>query len=73
MKNQIKQMRKARHLSQVQLAELVGATRQTILAIENNKYDPSLSLAFKLAQVLGVAVDELFEYEDDHGGKANDF
>jgi putative transcriptional regulator len=47
-------------MTQEQLAELVGATRQTILAIEKNKYSPSLKLAFEIAQVFGVEIGEVF-------------
>ena len=61
MKNlKMKSARAALDLSQQQLADLVGVSRQTINAIENNKYDPTLALAFHLAAELGVRVDELF-------------
>ncbi|AEI41590.1 helix-turn-helix transcriptional regulator [Paenibacillus mucilaginosus] len=60
MQNDIKERRKAKGLSQDDLAQACTVSRQTINAIENNKYDPSLSLAFQLARVLGVTVDELF-------------
>jgi putative transcriptional regulator len=63
MKNQIKQMRKSKKLSQDELAQLCQVTRQTINAIENNKYDPTLSLAFELSKHLETTVDELFNYE----------
>lgn len=63
MKNRIKELRKRSGISQGELAKLCGVSRQTINAIENDKYDPSLSLAFCLAKTLGVTVDELFEYE----------
>ncbi len=63
MKNRIKELRKRSGISQEELAKLCGVSRQTINAIENDKYDPSLSLAFCLAKTLGVTVDELFEYE----------
>ncbi|MFX3619152.1 MAG: helix-turn-helix transcriptional regulator [Sporolactobacillus sp.] len=72
MKNSIKIRRKKLKLSQEELANLSKVTRQTILAIENNKYDPSLSLAFILAKKLNTTVDELFEFEED-GGDLNDF
>jgi putative transcriptional regulator len=52
-------------LSQAELSELTSVTRQTINAIENEKYDPSLELAFKLAKVLRTTVDELFIYGRD--------
>ena len=61
MKNlRLKSARAAKDLSQQQLADLVSVSRQTINAIENNKYDPTLTLAFHLAGVLGTTVDELF-------------
>ena len=60
MENQIKQLREKKELSQGKLAELCCVTRQTINAIENNKYDPSLQLAFDIAKHLGTTVDELF-------------
>ncbi|APM39517.1 helix-turn-helix transcriptional regulator [Clostridium kluyveri] len=61
MKNSIKELRKEKNYRQEDLATALGVTRQTINAIENNKYDPSLSLAFKLASILGTTVDKLFE------------
>lgn len=60
MKNQIKQLRKSANLSQEELAKLCKVSRQTINAIENDKYDPTLQLAFDIASVLGTTVDELF-------------
>lgn len=60
MENKIREMRRERGLLQEQLAKKCGVSRQTINAIENNKYDPTLALAFKLAQELGTTVDELF-------------
>lgn len=60
MKNIIRIRRKELGLSQEELAKKCGVSRQTINAIENNKYDPTLSLAFHLARELQVTVDELF-------------
>lgn len=65
VQNRILKLRKAHGYSQARLADLAGVTRQTINAIENAKYSPSLELAFTLARILGVTVDELFEMEDD--------
>ncbi|WP_294835762.1 helix-turn-helix transcriptional regulator [uncultured Lactobacillus sp.] len=56
MKNKIAQLRKKQRYSQAQLAETAHVTRQTINAIENDKYGPSLGLAFQLVQILGVTV-----------------
>lgn len=60
MKNKIKLYRKQKGMSQEALSKSVNVSRQTINAIENNKYDPSLSLAFKIAKQFKVTVDELF-------------
>ncbi|MGD6886318.1 helix-turn-helix transcriptional regulator [Staphylococcus shinii] len=60
MKNKIKAYRKQNGLSQETLSENLNVSRQTINAIENDKYDPSLTLAFKLAKQFNVTVDELF-------------
>ncbi|WP_334196573.1 helix-turn-helix transcriptional regulator [Muricomes intestini] len=64
MENQIKIYRKNQKLSQEELAKICGVSRQTINAIENNKYDPTLSLAFTLASVLDTTVDELFRNQN---------
>ena len=58
--NTIRNRRKAKGFSQEELAKRCGVSRQTVNAIENNKYDPTLALAFKLAQELQTTVDELF-------------
>ncbi len=59
-KNTIRERRKEKGISQEELAKRCGVSRQTVNAIENNKYDPTLALAFKLAQELKTTVDELF-------------
>ncbi|WP_366924187.1 helix-turn-helix transcriptional regulator [Metallumcola ferriviriculae] len=64
MKNKIKELRKKQKITQEELANTLGVTRQTINAIENNKYNPTLELAMKLARLLGIRVDELFILED---------
>ncbi|HPY59359.1 MAG TPA: helix-turn-helix transcriptional regulator [Methanospirillum sp.] len=60
MKNKIKVFRAMHDLTQEDLAREVGVTRQTILAIEKGKYDPSLELAFKMARRFGVTIEDLF-------------
>ena len=60
MKNNILELRKALGFSQQELAKRCGVSRQTINAIENNKYDPTLALAFALARELETSVDALF-------------
>jgi putative transcriptional regulator len=52
-------------LTQQQLADRVGVTRQTIIAIEAGKYAPSLPLAFKLARTFGVSIEQVFQFEDE--------
>jgi putative transcriptional regulator len=63
MKNKIKVFRAMNDLTQEDLAREVGVTRQTILAIEKGKYDPSLELAFRIAFRFGVHIEEIFTYE----------
>ena len=60
MDNKIRARRKELGLSQEELARRCGVSRQTVNAIENNKYDPTLALAFHLARELGTTVDDLF-------------
>ena len=64
MRNRVKELRKQAGLRQEDLARMLGVSRQTIIAIENNKYDPTLSLAMKLAHLLGLHVDEIFFLEE---------
>lgn len=64
MKNNIKELRKNKKLSQQKLADLCNVTRQTVNAIENDKYDPTLQLAFSLSKYLDTTVDSLFIYEE---------
>ncbi|MDD2666441.1 MAG: helix-turn-helix transcriptional regulator [Methanocellales archaeon] len=63
MKNKLKVFRAMHDLTQEDLAEKVEVTRQTINAIEKERYDPSLTLAFKLANLFKVKIEELFIYE----------
>ena len=60
MKNRIKELRKQKGLRQEDLAEILEVTRQTVIAIENNKYDPTLALAMKISEFFGVSVNEIF-------------
>jgi len=65
MKNKIKVFRAMFDLTQDDLARDLGVTRQTILAIEKDKYDPSIILAFKIAHRFKTTVDEVFTYEEE--------
>jgi len=62
--NRIKDLRTARGITQVQMAMDLQITRQTITAIENNKYNPSLELALKLVNYFQVSIDEIFELKE---------
>ena len=64
MRNRVKELRKQAGLRQEDLARMLRVSRQTIIAIENNKYDPTLALAMKLAHLLGLHVDEIFFMEE---------
>ncbi|WP_353049743.1 helix-turn-helix transcriptional regulator [Exiguobacterium sp. s191] len=65
MRNHIKERRLTAKLSQQELADRCQVSRQTINAIENNKYDPTLQLAFNIAKVLQIQVDHLFISEQE--------
>lgn len=68
MKNHLRQLRAERGWSQADLAERLGVSRQTVNAIENGRYDPSLPLAFRMMAVLGVGIEQIFEPEFDAAG-----
>lgn len=61
MNNQIKKLRTDRGWSQSDLGERLGVSRQSVIAIETGKYDPSLPLAFKIARLFDLAIEEVFE------------
>jgi putative transcriptional regulator len=63
MKNKLRVLRAEREWSQAALAEMAGVSRQTINAIETEKYDPSLPLAFKLAQIFELQIEGIFSPE----------
>lgn len=63
--NQIRRLRFDRgEMTQEELAQRAGCTRQTIIALEQGKYVPSIELAFKIARALGVALEEVFQYQE---------
>ena len=67
MENDLKVYRAMEDLTQGELAERVGVSRQAINSIETGKYDPSLELAFKLAEEFGCQIEDIFEYEHEDG------
>ena len=65
IKNRIRRLRfDNNEMTQEELARKVGCTRQTIIALEQNKYVPSIELAFRVAQAFGVPLEEVFQYEN---------
>lgn len=64
MKNKVKKLREQFGLSQAQLGEKVNVSRQAINAIENNKFDPSIWLAYDLAKFFNMSIEEIFDFEE---------
>jgi putative transcriptional regulator len=64
MTNRLRVLRAEKDWTQAQLAEIVGVSRQAIIAVENGKYDPMLPLAFRLARAFGKSVEEVFVWEE---------
>jgi len=67
MKNRLKVFRAMHDLTQESLASKLGVTRQTVVSIENGKYDPSIGLAFRVARLFNVRIEDVFEYEGPSG------
>ena len=65
MKNRLEEIRKQHGLTQEELAERLEVSRQTIGSLESGRYNPSILLAFKIARMFDVAIEEIFLYEED--------
>jgi len=65
MKNRVEELRKARGIKQEELAAALEVSRQTIGSIENGRYNPSITLAFKLARYFELSIEEIFLYEEN--------
>lgn len=65
MKNNIKEMRVKHQLTQDDLAERLEVSRQTIISLEKELYNPSITLAFKLARLFGCQIEDIFSYEEE--------
>ena len=65
MRNRLRVLRAERGWSQVDLAEVLGVSRQTVNALENGRYDPSLPLAFKLGRTFEIPIEQIFIYEGE--------
>ena len=65
VQNRIAELRRERRITQEELGEAVGVTRQTIISLENGRYNASLLLAHRLARYFGLAIEELFLFEEE--------
>ncbi|MBQ5910463.1 MAG: helix-turn-helix transcriptional regulator [Clostridia bacterium] len=65
MNNRIKELRKENNVTQEELAFALGVTRQTIISLENGKYNASLQLAFKIAKYFGTEIENVFIFEEE--------
>ncbi|APM37417.1 helix-turn-helix transcriptional regulator [Clostridium kluyveri] len=65
MKNYIKDLRKKKRMTQEELSELCKVTRQTIISLESGKYNPSIFLAYKIAKIFGLSIEEVFIFEEE--------
>ena len=63
IRNTIRDLRATRSMTQQELADLIEVTRQTVIAIEGDKYSPSLEVAFRIANVFGVPLEQVFQYD----------
>jgi putative transcriptional regulator len=69
LRNTLRDLRAARSMTQQELADAIGVTRQTVIAIELDKYSPSLETAFRIARVFAVPLEQVFQYDPPHGKK----
>ncbi|SFC87666.1 helix-turn-helix transcriptional regulator [Clostridium uliginosum] len=65
MNNRINQLRKPKKITQQELADAVGVTRQTIISLENGRYNASLSLAYKISKFFNLSIEEVFIFEEE--------
>lgn len=65
MKNKIEEIRKSRGIRQEEFAKTMGVSRQTISSLENGRYNPSITLAYKIAKYFGMTIEEVFIFEEE--------
>ncbi len=65
MKTRIVELRKEKRITQEELAQLCGVTRQTIISLESGRYNPSIFLAHKIAQIFGLSIEQVFIFEEE--------
>ena len=68
MKNRLEEIRRTNNIRQEDLARMLGVSRQTISSLENGRYDPSIHLAHRLAHHFGMAIEEIFIFEEEGAG-----
>ena len=66
MKNRLEEIRKARSLTQEDLAAALEVSRQTVISLEKGRYNPSIGLAFRVARYFGMSIEEIFIYEEEN-------
>lgn len=71
LENTIHVQRAIKRMTQQELADLVGVSRQTIMQLEKNRYNPSLQLAYAIADVFGITIEEIFEVKNKDEGMSN--
>lgn len=71
IRNKVRDLRAAREMTQQQLADQIDLTRQTVIAIEGDKYSPSLETAFRIAHVFGVPLEQVFQYQNNQKKSRN--
>ena len=67
MKNKLKVFRAMHDLTQEELAGKLGVTRQTVVSLDAGRYDPSIGLAFRIARLFNIKIEDVFEYQGDNG------
>lgn len=66
LKNRLEEIRKKQTITQEELAEMLEVSRQTISSLENGRYNPSIILAFKIARIFNLSIEEIFIYEEEN-------
>ena len=69
LRNTVRELRAAHSMTQQELADRISVTRQTVIAIEGDKYSPSLEVAFRIAHVFGVPLEQVFQYDPPRNGR----
>lgn len=65
LRNRLEEIRKQKGLTQEELAEVLGVSRQTVNSLENGRYNPSIMLAFRIARFFGMSIEEIFIFEEE--------